>query len=208
MDKRQRIIQAARARFRHYGIQKTTMQEVAGDADVAVGTLYRYFKDKDDLVVACADDFVARHQGEIDAILGSERSPDDKLRGYILGRYRHCREVGTASQHAAELARAVIRVKPERRQDEAAMMQRTIMAIILDGKERGIYHCPDPERYTMVFLLSIAFFFPTATMDLVEWPKEEWLLMVLDWFIDVWKRPRDSAPAKKTKKFPPLAKGG
>ena len=30
------------------------MQEIARDADVAVGTLYLYFKDKDDLLVAGA----------------------------------------------------------------------------------------------------------------------------------------------------------
>ena len=38
-DKRQRILVAARARFRHYGIPKTTMQEIAQDAGVAVGTM-------------------------------------------------------------------------------------------------------------------------------------------------------------------------
>lgn len=165
------------------------MQEVATDADVAVGTLYRYFKDKDDLVVACADDFVASHQAEIDAVLGSEQAPDEKLRSYILGRYRVCREVGTASQHAAELARAVMRVKPERRRDEAAMMERTIMAILREGVDKGVYHVEVPERDTMVFLLSIAYFFPTATMDLDEWPREEWLTLLLDWFVDVWRRP-------------------
>jgi AcrR family transcriptional regulator len=38
-DKRQRILAAARKRFRYYGVRKTTMHEIARDAGVAVGTL-------------------------------------------------------------------------------------------------------------------------------------------------------------------------
>src|SRR5262249_30145308 len=101
MDKRQRIIEAARARFRHYGIAKTTMHEIAQDAGVAVGTLYRYFEDKDDLAVACADDFIARHRRDVEEAVSGDQPPDERLRRYILARYRHCREVGTASRHAA-----------------------------------------------------------------------------------------------------------
>lgn len=188
MDKRQRIIEAARARFRHYGIAKTTMQEIAQDADVAVGTLYRYFKDKDDLAVACADDFIAQHKRRIGDALVVDRPPDERLRDYIVARYRDCREVGTASRHAAELARAVLRLKPERLRDEAEMMSRTIVEILHDGNRRGIFRCADPERDAHVFLISIAYFFPTATQGLAEWPREEWLVSVVDWFLDVWRR--------------------
>ena len=63
-DKRQRILEAARKRFRYYGVRKTTMQEIARDAGVAVGTLYLYFKDKDDLLVAL-------YEGVHEELLGS-----------------------------------------------------------------------------------------------------------------------------------------
>jgi AcrR family transcriptional regulator len=106
MDKRQQNIDAARARFRHFGIQKTTMQEIADDAGVAGGTLCRYFADKDDLTVACADEFIAIHRRQVEEAL----TPG--LRRDVLARYHHCRDVGTASRHAAELARAVLRLEP------------------------------------------------------------------------------------------------
>lgn len=188
MDKRQSIIEAARARFRYYGIAKTTMQEVATDANVAVGTLYRYFKDKDDLCAACADDFVARHQREIDAARSGEGSPDQRLRAYILGRYRHCKEVGTESRHAAELARAVLKVKPQRLAEESAMMQGAVLGLLREGVEKKLFQIENPERDMGVFLLSVAYFFPIATAKPPEWPKEEFLLMVIDWFVETWKR--------------------
>lgn len=188
MDKRQRIIEAARARFRYYGIAKTTMQEVASDADVAVGTLYRYFKDKDDLCAACAEDFVARHQHEIDAARTGNGTADQRLRAYILGRYRHCKEVGTESRHAAELAQAVLKVKPQRLAEESAMMQGAVLSLLHEGIEKKLFQIQNPERDMGVFLHSVAYFFPVATAKPTEWPKEEFLLMVIDWFVETWKR--------------------
>src|SRR3978361_1990920 len=124
MEKRHDIILAARARFRHYGLQKTTMQEIATDADVAVGTLYRYFKDKDELFVACTDEFVAEHRRRIDALIARDQPADRKLRLYLDGRFQAARDVSINSTHAAELARAVFRVKPQRLHDEAMMINR------------------------------------------------------------------------------------
>jgi TetR/AcrR family fatty acid metabolism transcriptional regulator len=187
-DKRRRIVEAAGARFRHYGITKTAMQEIAQDAGVAVGTLYRYFKDKDDLLVACTDDFVARHRREADDALGDDGTPPEaRLRRYVIARYRHCREVGTGSQHAADLARAVLRLRPERRREEAALMEQTIGVLLREGVRRGLLGCEDPERDTMAFLIAIAYCFPTATTSLDEWPRKEWLLLVVDWFLEVWR---------------------
>lgn len=88
MSKTDKIIAAAGNRFRYYGIAKTTMQEIAGDAGVAVGTLYLYFKNKDDLVVACAGEFVEQHRRQIEQVLGSRAAAPEKLRRYLLGRFR------------------------------------------------------------------------------------------------------------------------
>jgi len=190
MDKRHAIIDAARARFIHYGIRKTTMQEVAGDAGLAVGTLYLYFKNKDDLVVACADEFADWHREESEKILRSKASPDQKLRKYILSRYQVCKEVGTGSKHASELAREVIRLKPGRLADEAEIMQKTIRACIEEGARIGMFHSRDIDRDAQVLLISIAYFFPNATMMLNQWPQEPALKMLLDWFVEALSSPR------------------
>lgn len=42
----ERILAAARARFAKRSFQSATMRAIAEDADVAVGTLYTYFRDK------------------------------------------------------------------------------------------------------------------------------------------------------------------
>src|SRR5262249_10860338 len=46
---RQKIVEAARKRFTHYGYSKTTMAEVASDCNMSSGNLYRYFPGKLDI---------------------------------------------------------------------------------------------------------------------------------------------------------------
>src|SRR5262249_43295287 len=133
-DKRQRILEAARKRFRYYGVRKTTMQEVARDAGVAVGTLYLYFKDKDDLLVACTDEYVPRPRRQAEAILASNTSTADKLRRYVLDRFRASQATRAGGyRHVAELQQEVLRVRPERRVEEGRMMAEYFVRILRLG---------------------------------------------------------------------------
>jgi AcrR family transcriptional regulator len=188
-DKRQRILEAARKRFRHYGFKKTTMQEVAQDAGVAVGTLYRYFKDKDDLLVAGTEEYVTRHRRQAEAILASDESAADKLRRYILDRFRASQATRAGGYPpAAELLREVLRVRPERRIDEGRMMAEYFVRILRLGIETGELYTDDPERDVRVFLLSLAFLFPSALDERAPMPTEDDALLVVDWFLRVWRQ--------------------
>jgi AcrR family transcriptional regulator len=51
VEKRGRIIAAARALFTHKGFEATTTQEIAEAAGVAAGTVFTYAKTKDDLLI-------------------------------------------------------------------------------------------------------------------------------------------------------------
>lgn len=54
-EKRQEIVDAARALFLNVGYESTSMSAIASSAGVASNTVYWYFKDKDDLLVAVLD---------------------------------------------------------------------------------------------------------------------------------------------------------
>jgi AcrR family transcriptional regulator len=198
-DKRQRIVEAARKRFRYYGIRKTTMQEIARDAGVAVGTIYLYFKDKDDLLVACTDEYVTRHRRQAEAILASDTSAADKLRRYVLDRFRASQATRAGGDRpAAELQREVLRVRPERRVEEGRMMAEYFVRIIRLGMETGELKSADPERDARVLLLSLAFLFPIALDERAYTPTEEDALVVVDWFLQVWRQL--GAPPARAKK--------
>jgi AcrR family transcriptional regulator len=197
-EKRRRILAAARQRFRRYGVRKTTMQEIARDAGVAVGTLYLYFEDKDDLVVAGAEEFVARHRRQAEEILAGSGSAGERLRQYLVARFRAAEETRRSSRHAAELARAVLRVKPDRLWEEAALMEETIARLLRLGVEAGEFTIDPAEQDARVLLFAVAIFFPSALTELPSPPKEEDLLLVVDWFLRAWRR--TAAPHARRKR--------
>ncbi len=51
-DIRSRMLEAARQVFGRYGLQNTTMEQIASEAGVGVATVYRHFGDKDGLIRA------------------------------------------------------------------------------------------------------------------------------------------------------------
>ncbi|HEY2892761.1 MAG TPA: TetR/AcrR family transcriptional regulator [Pirellulales bacterium] len=187
MTKTERIIVAARKRFDHYGINKTTMQEIATDAGVAVGTVYLYFANKDELIVACAEDFVEHHRQLADTILANDSPADAKLKSYVVARFSLAAQLRTSSRHAAEIARAVLRVKPDRIQEEGLMMWQYVTEILKLGNEQRVFRIAHPEHDAKVFLYSIACFFPNALANPPMEPEEADLVMVVDWFTNVWR---------------------
>jgi TetR/AcrR family transcriptional repressor of mexJK operon len=53
--KREQIIEGAIKRFMHFGISKTTMNEIADDLSVSKPALYYYFPDKTSLIIGVID---------------------------------------------------------------------------------------------------------------------------------------------------------
>ena len=201
-DKRQRILEAARKRFRYYGFRKTTMLEIARDADIAVGTLYLYFKDKDDLLVAGTEEYVTRHRREAETILASDASAADKLRRYVLDRFQASQATRVGRYRvAAELLREVLRVRPERRIEEGRMMAENFVRILRQGTETGELSSDDPERDARVLLLSLTFLFPSAMDEQAYVPTEEDALLVIHWFLRVWRQ-SSARPARKRRRSP------
>ncbi|RJP23032.1 MAG: MerR family transcriptional regulator [Deltaproteobacteria bacterium] len=54
-EKRDEIITSAIKLFIEKGLGKTSMDDIAAEAHIGKGTLYRYFKDKNELFIECAD---------------------------------------------------------------------------------------------------------------------------------------------------------
>lgn len=186
--KKQAILLAAKSRFYRYGIQKTTMQEIARDVGLSVGTLYLYFKNKDEIILACTQAFNDLHRQFANAILETNLSSDEKLRRYILERFRAAKETREGSDHAAEIARTVIRLAPKRIEEETALMLEVITHILQEGCTAGILHHVDLETDVEVFAYAIAYFFPVAGKEPDTPVEEQKLLAVVNWFIHQWKR--------------------
>lgn len=186
--KRKEIISAARKLFKRFGVKKTTMRDIASEAGLAVGTLYLYFDNRDEVVLACAQAFEQTHLEAARLAVQNSGPPGKRLKEYILSRFRAAAETRTSDSHVAEIARAVFRVRPTRLEDESKIMQSTILELFAQGTKDGSFHIADPARDMMVFLYSIAWFFPVEQSEFLPEPQESILANLIDWFIDTWSK--------------------
>jgi AcrR family transcriptional regulator len=80
--KRQRLVAGARRVIHEQGVEKTTIADIAGAADVPLGNVYYYFKTKDELVAAAVDS----QARDVHAQLGSlerHRTPQARLKALV-----------------------------------------------------------------------------------------------------------------------------
>ncbi len=69
---RERLIDAAEACFERYGVMKTTVEDVAGEARVSRATVYRYFEGRDELLLGVLMREGRRFLDRLATILASE----------------------------------------------------------------------------------------------------------------------------------------
>jgi AcrR family transcriptional regulator len=78
-DTRELIIESAMACFGRQGLDKTTIVDIAREADVSRSTVYEYFRDKAEIVEACAEHSSQRFYREMAKAMGKGESLEDKL---------------------------------------------------------------------------------------------------------------------------------
>ncbi len=186
MNKRDIIINSAIKRFRHYGVSKTTMQEIARDSEIAVGTLYIYFKNKSDIVIACANEFAKIHKKQVEQILHLNINNEEKIRLYLLERFRASKDTRTSSPHDIEITNAVLKYYPSRIEEEYKWMYDNLLFLLKNGIEKKEFKSKNPEKDIEILLYSLVFFYPLAGQIKIE-PEEDKYINVINWFIDLWK---------------------
>ncbi|RJX24491.1 MAG: TetR/AcrR family transcriptional regulator [Dethiobacter sp.] len=82
-DKKNRILEAARYLFGEKGYENTTMLQIAKAADVAIGTIYEYFENKEVLFFSIAAERYEAFDKELKIHLSGLKSAFSRIRKYI-----------------------------------------------------------------------------------------------------------------------------
>lgn len=83
-DKRERLINAAIARFHSHGLANASLADIARDADVPAGNVFYYFRAKNDLVRAVVDSWHGRIAATLGALL-PDRDPNARILAFLDG---------------------------------------------------------------------------------------------------------------------------
>ena len=150
-SKQDQIIEAAKKRFIHFGVAKTTMNEIADDLGISKASLYYYFPDKLNLYAAVLSQII-----EVEDIrrnvFEDHLDPETAIFNYLDNRIRFINKYynileyiqSSNAQNSQELKPVFTRVRS--RQLE------TLHRIIMSGKNKGLLHTPHPESTAELFL--------------------------------------------------------
>lgn len=143
-DKRQAIIEAAKELFTNEGYETTTIAQVARKAGVAVGTVYLYFKNKNELLYGVKGDW------EMQMLQGMSRPElqdvphHQRGRALISAAFEVCTHqmenvqlMGLQPQGVGKLG--------DNGHGEGLLMQRAIQAFLEDGIAAGVFRPLDTE---------------------------------------------------------------
>ena len=85
-DKEIRILEAAQALFGRYGLKKTSIEEIAKSAGLGKGTVYLYFRSKEEIFEAVVLGFGKALTEKLRTEIELVHTHSEKLEKYILTR--------------------------------------------------------------------------------------------------------------------------
>jgi AcrR family transcriptional regulator len=84
--RRAHILKVAERLLAERGLNEASMAEIAKDAEFGVGTLYKYFEDKNSLIRSLIEDRMSAHLLALEAALTSEGAPEEVI-ARLVGAY-------------------------------------------------------------------------------------------------------------------------
>jgi AcrR family transcriptional regulator len=146
------IIEAAQRRFGVYGIEKTSMREIAGDLKMSKASLYYYFPDKESLYKAVVekeqDEFINR----ISEIIERTEDPEALLMEYSNTRLSYFRTLLNLSRLRLE---AYSDLRPVFRETIKVFKEKDkeiVIRIFNKGIKSGIFSIKDIDNMASLFL--------------------------------------------------------
>jgi TetR/AcrR family transcriptional regulator, fatty acid metabolism regulator protein len=135
--KRARILDAAVKVFAQEGFYNAKVAQIAQAAGVADGTIYLYFKSKDDLLISLFEDRMERVNANLRAALAASPSAVERLRAVV----RLHLQLVVENRHMAEVVCVELRQSSKFIKEYAnpkfAEFLRLIAGAVADGQARG-----------------------------------------------------------------------
>jgi AcrR family transcriptional regulator len=149
--RRVEILKSAAAAFRRRGYHGASMGEIAQALHMTKGSLYYYFKNKEEILFFCHDYSLDILLGMLERVEATGGSPPQKLRGLVESFVHHILDDlgGTAmtldfQALSAPLLRRVI-AKRDR-------FDRGIRRLLQEGMDAGAFAAGDPKLLTFAIL--------------------------------------------------------
>lgn len=138
-DKHKKIMQAALKIFARKGFYTSRVSEIAKEAGVADGTIYLYFKNKDDILISIFEEEMEKMIKDMKEEIDRVEDPCEKIRVFSL---KHLNMI-SETQDWAEVVQVELRQSSKFMREyvnELYIQYLNIFAsIIFEGQEKGVF---------------------------------------------------------------------
>ncbi len=153
--RRNQILDAARKLLFSKGIEKISISRIAREAEVGVGTIYFYYKSKEDIFVALQEEGIGILTQAVLKIDDNPIAPDLKLRRIADAFYDFSqtqKDYYNIINTFLSSPRIFFKDDLKQRIDmSAGSVLRVIEKIVVDGNETGLFDEKDPEKFSILF---------------------------------------------------------
>src|SRR5215475_11391393 len=180
-DKRERILSSAMRVFASKGFYGAKVSDIAEDAGVADGTIYLYFRSKDDLLISLFEEQMEKVHEVLGHATAGVAGADAKLTRFI----RAYMDLVAENRHAAEVITIELRQSAkfmkEYRNPRFAEFLKTLASIVDEGQRQGRFRAdvPPPVAARALFgaLDELALMWVTGRSDKIDIRKvSDWAL--------------------------------
>lgn len=146
------IVEAARKRFAHYGLGKTTMNEIAADIGMSKAALYYYFPDKERLFIEVIKHEMEKFFSEVNEIATRPMPADEQLRQYVDLRFRCFQQFVNLSKLGSTHLQAVKSAYAPVNDDFIAREKEIIAGILRSGVKKKTFERMDTVAQADLFV--------------------------------------------------------
>lgn len=152
-DTREAILDASNRLLIRYGYRKMTMDDLAREAGIGKGTIYLYFRSKEDVALSCADRLTVQVQERLREAAGSASTPAERLHRMlvmrVLLRFDHAQPYAGSLDDMFVSLRPAILARRERWLEAEAEIFAEVLA---EGSALGAFSVPDPKAAAVAML--------------------------------------------------------
>ena len=138
-EKYYRIIQAATKIFARKGFYQAKISEIAREAQIADGTIYIYFENKDDILISLFEEQMKVVLDNMVIQLSQEQDPEKKLQKFALTHMQLIEQ----NQNMAEIIQVEVRQSSkfmkEYKNEKFIQYLDLIADIVREGQEKGVF---------------------------------------------------------------------
>ncbi len=139
-EKLESILDTAKKMFARYGLQKTSLDEVARMARVAKATIYNYFGSKDSVYLEVLRREMDEVVEKISSSVAQASLPEDKLIAFARAKFQYMRQAINILNLDREGIEKLLPSAENIRNELFEREVNIILSILNEGVEKGIVH--------------------------------------------------------------------